>query len=346
MDPRLHICGKHTRLINGRMTTLSCSRSWFCPYCFEKQMGPKRQKLTSAMLTWAQAGGEHALITLAVPHGRLSPLAPLIEDVTQWRERLFSRDQRQAKKWEEYNDCGVVEVAFWGLEVVRRKGWHPHVHLIARLDPGTTDKDIARFKKCLIDSIPGLRERQKRRNAFKAIDVRLVKPDTEEKVARYVTKGSHGLVDTLMPNRNPSRNPAKAFVAMVRAYRLLREYYWATFNITSSRLSAPTHAVPQPLTGQDTEPQAAAESGSHDDDTTVDNSAEEPQQTGTTADCTDPEGTTVADRRRQLHWRARGRCRSLSDWVAVVAPRRVISRVAGSFRPLRVAVRILNRWRL
>lgn len=100
LDPRLHTCGKHTRLIKGRMTTLSCSRSWFCPYCFEKQMGPKRQKLKASMLTWAQAGGEHALITLAVPHGRLSPLAPLIEEVTQWRERLFSRDKRQAKKWE------------------------------------------------------------------------------------------------------------------------------------------------------------------------------------------------------------------------------------------------------
>lgn len=103
-----------------------------------------------------------------------------------------------------------------------------------------------------------------------------------------------------MPGQNASRNPAKGFAATVRAFWLLREYYWATRNITSSRLSPPTQAVPQPLTGQDTDPQTAGEPGSDNAGTTLHNSAEEPRQTGTTADCTDPEGMTAGDQRRQL----------------------------------------------
>lgn len=210
-------------------------------------MKRKRLSLRSDMSDWAAAGGEHAFITLALPHNDSDDLRTRIEKTERARKFLFTFKEMTASARQELRKLGFIDVAYWVLEIANRTGWHPHVHLVARLRPGTTDTNTQRLVGYLVDRLNKFLDARGEPVNTAMIRGDRIRAGTEHTVARYVTKGSESLVQELKLALDGNPDAPKRF-GMQKAIAHLMVMFRSTAGITMSRISrlSPKRIVPNP----------------------------------------------------------------------------------------------------
>ena len=155
---------------------LHCASVHSCPVCSASILAKRAQLVATAIKRWRYGisdllsdqfatkptdaeGGVVAMLTLTVRHGRHHALAELLDAVAQGMQKILS-----GKSWQLEQDVLGVPIEGRGEKVRNRigwmrvldttvgpdlNGWHPHVHMLLFLRPGTTDDDIQALGECL-----------------------------------------------------------------------------------------------------------------------------------------------------------------------------------------------------
>jgi hypothetical protein len=109
-----------------------------CPACGPKIAAERAADIALALTAWHLAGGTVAMITLTLPHTAAQSLAELLDGLTPaWSAIRANKTPRRLLK---------AHTAGWikRLEVtLGRNGWHPHLHVLLFLQPGTTLAELA-----------------------------------------------------------------------------------------------------------------------------------------------------------------------------------------------------------
>lgn len=213
-----------------------CASPSACPVC-AASIGSRRREEVGGVLAWAAAQGfSLALVTLTLRHKKGMKLAELWDATTEawgavttgraWAgESEVAYAKRQADhycRWDEYiaglrrrsprtaepspRVVGIAErfgVVGWvrAFETTHgENGWHPHLHVVAILDParqtrmpGWADAEI--IARALGIAMHETWERTLNRRGLESwrdsggLDVRTVTPDDEQTVADYLLKG-------------------------------------------------------------------------------------------------------------------------------------------------------------
>lgn len=117
-----------------------CARVWACPVCAAKISERRRVELVEAMHVAKAMGLSVYLLTLTVPHGLGDDVAQVVAGVLDaWRSCSTSRAGKGLRKG--FKIRGTIRA----LEVTHgRNGFHPHLHVLLFLEPGTSPAEVER----------------------------------------------------------------------------------------------------------------------------------------------------------------------------------------------------------
>lgn len=117
----------------------TCGSVWTCPVCAVKVTEARREQLKELFDKHHQAGGLALMTTLTLPHSRFDGCKELLDAVRgSWSLMKGGRAWTEgAKLWSRWmGDVRALEVLHGS------NGWHPHLHVVWFLEPGT-DRFIA-----------------------------------------------------------------------------------------------------------------------------------------------------------------------------------------------------------
>lgn len=114
----------------------TCGSVWTCPVCAAKITEHRRVEIDAVLQAHHAAGGVAYMMTLTIPHVRLDSCSSLLETVRNvWRWVKTGAPWQRAKAKAGYmGDVRALEVTHG------QNGWHPHLHILVFLAPGTTDE--------------------------------------------------------------------------------------------------------------------------------------------------------------------------------------------------------------
>lgn len=133
-----------------------CARVWACPVCAAKISERRRVELVEAMDVAKAMGLSVYLLTLTVPHGLGDDVAQVVAGVLRgWQRCTDDRAGRALRKG--FKIRGTIRA----LEVTHgRNGFHPHLHVLLFLEPGSSPAEVEREfcplwqRACLAAGLP------------------------------------------------------------------------------------------------------------------------------------------------------------------------------------------------
>lgn len=110
---------------------IHCCLAWVCAVCSARIRAARVAEIERGSVVWADRGGTFAMFTLTVSHDASMPLVDVMGALTRsWRNLQMSRSYRQVR--------GEVEGTIKGLEMTfGANGWHPHLHVLLFVRPGS-----------------------------------------------------------------------------------------------------------------------------------------------------------------------------------------------------------------
>lgn len=144
----------HGRAFYGGLQV--CARVWACPVCAAKISERRRVELVEAMDVAKAMGLSVYLLTLTVPHGLGDDVSQVVAGVLDaWRSCSTSRAGKGLRKG--FKIRGTIRA----LEVTHgRNGFHPHLHVLLFLEPGSSPAEVEREfcplwqRACLAADLP------------------------------------------------------------------------------------------------------------------------------------------------------------------------------------------------
>lgn len=123
-------CGHHF----GGLET--CGSVWTCPVCAAKITEGRCAEIEAVLKAHHEAGGRAYMMTLTIPHAAMQTCQELLDTVRGvWRWVKTGSPWCRAKERSGYlGDVRALEVTHGA------NGWHPHLHVLVFLQPGTTDE--------------------------------------------------------------------------------------------------------------------------------------------------------------------------------------------------------------
>ena len=105
-----------------------------CAVCASVISERRRVELAEGIAAWESAGGRVIMVSYTAQHRRNEPLAGVLAGIQQARQRMC----RQREYREVMGSVGVMGKNYC-LEVTHGvNGWHPHIHELLFLEPGST----------------------------------------------------------------------------------------------------------------------------------------------------------------------------------------------------------------
>ena len=122
----------------------TCANRWTCPMCGPKIAAERASEIALALTAHHLSGGRVAMVTLTMRHSRAQRLSDLLAGLTgAWS--AIRQDKRSRGLISELT-CGWIK----RLELtVGPNGWHPHLHVLVFLNPGTTDEQAEQLAEAM-----------------------------------------------------------------------------------------------------------------------------------------------------------------------------------------------------
>jgi hypothetical protein len=121
----------------------TCGSPWACPVCSDRSRQAKSDEVSSAVETSSDRGGSTIMLTLTVGHRPSDALKRLLDVVVKSWSCLT-----QSGTWA--SKCVASGVADW-VRVLEIKhgpnGWHPHLHVLLFIQPGTAQGQAMFFAR-------------------------------------------------------------------------------------------------------------------------------------------------------------------------------------------------------
>ena len=170
-----------------------CASPWACPVCSFKVRNRRAMELTQLVERAQASQGSALLMTATIPHVAGERLSAVLDDLqASWRKMWSGRWAKDFKTaWGIVGTERAIEIT-WGAGA----GWHPHIHAVLILGPGSTlfghrpgltDAQLVEMWGALMfrwaEVVKGVSGRTV--NVSRAIDLRIV--DDPQNVAEYVT---------------------------------------------------------------------------------------------------------------------------------------------------------------
>jgi hypothetical protein len=166
----------------------TCGNPWTCPLCGPKIAAERGADIALALTEHHARGGRVALVTLTLRHTRAERLLDLLDGLggawTAIRQNMGSRALLSA-----HSDGWIKR-----LEVtLGPNGWHPHLHLLIFLRPGTTEHQARQLAAGMYVNWAGklVRAGLGRPSESRGVDCNILDlAAAHEKVASYVAKSA------------------------------------------------------------------------------------------------------------------------------------------------------------
>ena len=126
----------------------TCGSVWTCPVCAVKITETRRGQIKELFQKHHDAGGIALMTTLTLPHSMFDACKPLLEAVrASWGSMKAGRAWTEgAKLWSGWmGDVRALEVLHGS------NGWHPHLHVVWLLEPGSDCHTAKRFADWVFD---------------------------------------------------------------------------------------------------------------------------------------------------------------------------------------------------
>jgi hypothetical protein len=127
--------GRSSGVFAGLQT---CGSVWHCAVCASKITERRRLEVTEAVERWEALGGIVVLATFTARHRRGQSLGNLVDRLMAARRRHKTGKGAQWARSLVGGSIRATEVTY-GAE----NGWHPHLHELLFLFPGTRSADVA-----------------------------------------------------------------------------------------------------------------------------------------------------------------------------------------------------------
>jgi hypothetical protein len=166
----------------------TCASVWTCPCCGPKIAAERAADVALALTAHVADGGTVAMLTLTLPHARAQRLSDLLDGLGgAWAGLRANKTPRRLLVAHTSGWIKRLEVT-WGPN-----GWHPHLHVLLFLKPGTTDAQLQAIAAAAYTAWSGrlIRAGLGEPSRQHGVDVkRLDLASAHEKVADYVAKSA------------------------------------------------------------------------------------------------------------------------------------------------------------
>lgn len=178
--------GIEKRLDRANLTELqTCGRPG-CPACGPKIAAERAADIALALTEWIARGGRVAMLTLTLPHTRAQRLAELLDGLGPAFGAI--RQNKTPRRLLTAHTGGWIK----RLEVtLGENGWHPHLHVLVFLLPGTTAAELAELAESWYVAWSGrlIRAGLGKPSRRHGVDAKLLDLSAaHEQVAKYVAK--------------------------------------------------------------------------------------------------------------------------------------------------------------
>jgi hypothetical protein len=196
---------------------ITCGLAWTCPMCGPKIAAERATDIALAISEHHARGGQIGFFTMTVRHSRAQSLVELLNGLTgAWTTVRQSKVPRRL--WRALSSGWIKR-----LEVtLGENGWHPHLHLLVFLNPGTTQAQLDELAAAVTAAWGNSLERQGlgRIHSEHGVTAKLLDLSAaHEKVAEYVAKSAAlelASPGTKTARKSSSRTPLQLLADLAR----------------------------------------------------------------------------------------------------------------------------------
>jgi hypothetical protein len=166
----------------------TCGSPWTCPCCGPKIAAERAADVALGLTAHVADGGQVAMLTLTLRHTRAQRLSDLLDGLGSAWSAL--RQNKTPRRLLAAHTTGWIK----RLEVTSgTNGWHPHLHVLLFLTPGTTAADVEAIADAAYTAWSGrlIRQGLGQPSREHGVDVKLLDlAAAHEKIADYVAKSA------------------------------------------------------------------------------------------------------------------------------------------------------------